>query len=126
MAGANADLLGGAIALSLMVLAILHVTGNTLVDVVTAIFFSFHHDSTLLSRIVLLCAFFLLLFSQKGGSFMALFTIADLHLSSAGDHKMDVFGSRWQGYTKNEKGGPSYMYRTISFGTKYVDSDSNQ
>ncbi len=31
---------------------------------------------------------------------MALFTIADLHLSSTGDHPMDVFGSRWQGYTE--------------------------
>ncbi len=31
---------------------------------------------------------------------MALFTIADLHFSACGDHKMDVFGSRWQNYTK--------------------------
>ncbi|MBE6629263.1 MAG: serine/threonine protein phosphatase [Ruminococcaceae bacterium] len=31
---------------------------------------------------------------------MSLFTIADLHLSSAADHPMDVFGSRWQGYTE--------------------------
>lgn len=30
---------------------------------------------------------------------MALFTIADLHLSATADHPMDVFGSRWQGYT---------------------------
>ena len=31
---------------------------------------------------------------------MALFTIADLHLSVTTDHPMDVFGSRWQGYTE--------------------------
>ena len=31
---------------------------------------------------------------------MSLFTMADLHLSLGHDHKMDVFGSRWQGYTK--------------------------
>lgn len=31
---------------------------------------------------------------------MSLFTIADLHLSQNGDHAMDVFGSRWQGYTE--------------------------
>ncbi len=31
---------------------------------------------------------------------MSIFTIADLHLSSATDHPMDVFGSRWQGYTE--------------------------
>ena len=31
---------------------------------------------------------------------MSLFTIADLHLSIAADHPMDVFGSRWQNYTK--------------------------
>ena len=31
---------------------------------------------------------------------MAVFTIADLHLSAATDHSMDVFGSRWQGYTE--------------------------
>lgn len=31
---------------------------------------------------------------------MALYTIADLHLSGATDHPMDVFGSRWQGYTE--------------------------
>lgn len=31
---------------------------------------------------------------------MSLFTIADLHLSTATDHPMDVFGSRWQGYTE--------------------------
>ena len=31
---------------------------------------------------------------------MALFTIADLHLSALGNHKMDVFGSRWQDYTQ--------------------------
>ena len=30
---------------------------------------------------------------------MSLFTIADLHLSLDHDHKMDVFGSRWQDYT---------------------------
>ncbi len=30
---------------------------------------------------------------------MSLFTIADLHLSAAGDHPMDVFGSRWKDYT---------------------------
>ena len=30
---------------------------------------------------------------------MALFTIADLHLSGATDHPMDVFGERWIGYT---------------------------
>jgi len=30
---------------------------------------------------------------------MALFTIADLHLSGAADHPMDVFGDRWVGYT---------------------------
>ena len=35
---------------------------------------------------------------------MALFTIADLHLSHGSDHAMDVFGSRWQNYvTKLEK-----------------------
>lgn len=31
---------------------------------------------------------------------MSLFTMADLHLSLDHDHKMDVFGSRWQGYTQ--------------------------
>ena len=31
---------------------------------------------------------------------MSLFTIADLHLSVASDHPMDVFGSRWQDYMK--------------------------
>ena len=31
---------------------------------------------------------------------MSVFTIADLHLSTASDHAMDVFGSRWQDYTK--------------------------
>lgn len=31
---------------------------------------------------------------------MSLFTIADLHLSVASDHSMDVFGSRWQDYMK--------------------------
>ncbi len=31
---------------------------------------------------------------------MAVFTIADLHLSTLSDHPMDVFGSRWQGYTE--------------------------
>ncbi len=31
---------------------------------------------------------------------MSLFTIADLHLSFGHDHKMDVFGSRWQDYTE--------------------------
>ncbi len=31
---------------------------------------------------------------------MALFTIADLHLSLAVPKKMDVFGHRWQGYTE--------------------------
>ena len=31
---------------------------------------------------------------------MAIFTIADLHLSCATDHPMDIFGSRWQGYTQ--------------------------
>ena len=30
---------------------------------------------------------------------MALFTMADLHLSVSTNKKMDVFGSRWQGYT---------------------------
>lgn len=30
---------------------------------------------------------------------MALFTIADLHLSNGSDHAMDVFGSRWHQYT---------------------------
>lgn len=30
---------------------------------------------------------------------MSLFVIADLHLSCASDHPMDIFGSRWQGYT---------------------------
>lgn len=30
---------------------------------------------------------------------MALFTIADLHLSNGSDHAMDVFGPRWQSYT---------------------------
>lgn len=31
---------------------------------------------------------------------MALFAIADLHLSQSSDHAMDIFGSRWQGYTE--------------------------
>ncbi|MBQ8341656.1 MAG: metallophosphoesterase [Clostridia bacterium] len=31
---------------------------------------------------------------------MSIFVIADLHLSSGTDHPMDVFGSRWQGYTE--------------------------
>lgn len=34
---------------------------------------------------------------------MALFAIADLHLSGASDHKMDVFGPRWQDYTQKIK-----------------------
>ena len=67
IARTHTDLLGGAIALSLVVLTILDVAGNTLVDVVTAIFFSFHHDSTLLSRIVLFCAVFQILFFGNGG-----------------------------------------------------------
>ena len=31
---------------------------------------------------------------------MSIFTIADLHLSATAEHPMDVFGARWQGYTK--------------------------
>lgn len=31
---------------------------------------------------------------------MALFTIADLHLSQSADHPMDVFGARWENYTE--------------------------
>ena len=31
---------------------------------------------------------------------MSVFVIADLHLSGSTDHPMDVFGSRWQGYTE--------------------------
>ncbi len=31
---------------------------------------------------------------------MSLFVIADLHLSADSDHPMDVFGSRWCGYTE--------------------------
>ena len=31
---------------------------------------------------------------------MSLFVIADLHLSCNSDHPMDVFGSRWRGYTE--------------------------
>ncbi len=31
---------------------------------------------------------------------MAVFVIADTHLSCASDHPMDVFGARWQGYTE--------------------------
>lgn len=31
---------------------------------------------------------------------MSIFVIADLHLSSTTDHPMDVFGSRWKGYTE--------------------------
>lgn len=31
---------------------------------------------------------------------MSLFVIADTHLSCASDHPMDIFGSRWQGYTE--------------------------
>ncbi|MBE6594993.1 MAG: serine/threonine protein phosphatase [Ruminococcaceae bacterium] len=31
---------------------------------------------------------------------MAVYTIADLHLSASSDHPMDVFGSRWQHYTQ--------------------------
>lgn len=31
---------------------------------------------------------------------MAVYTIADLHLSANADHPMDVFGARWQGYTE--------------------------
>ncbi|MBQ9801635.1 MAG: metallophosphoesterase [Clostridia bacterium] len=31
---------------------------------------------------------------------MSVFTIADLHLSTASDHGMDVFGSRWRDYTQ--------------------------
>ena len=31
---------------------------------------------------------------------MSVFAIADLHLSTASGHEMDVFGSRWQDYTK--------------------------
>ena len=31
---------------------------------------------------------------------MSVFTIADLHLSANANHPMDVFGARWQGYTK--------------------------
>lgn len=31
---------------------------------------------------------------------MSIFTIADLHLSANASHPMDVFGARWQGYTK--------------------------
>ncbi|MBQ8357162.1 MAG: metallophosphoesterase [Clostridia bacterium] len=31
---------------------------------------------------------------------MSLFVIADLHLSCASDHPMDIFGARWCGYTE--------------------------
>ena len=31
---------------------------------------------------------------------MAVFAIADLHLSASSDHPMDVFGSRWSNYTE--------------------------
>lgn len=31
---------------------------------------------------------------------MAVFTIADLHLSATSDHPMDVFGARWKNYTE--------------------------
>ena len=31
---------------------------------------------------------------------MSLFVMADLHLSCASDHPMDIFGSRWKGYTE--------------------------
>jgi len=31
---------------------------------------------------------------------MSIFVIADLHLSCASDHPMDIFGSRWHGYTE--------------------------
>ena len=31
---------------------------------------------------------------------MSIFVIADLHLSCASDHPMDIFGSRWKGYTE--------------------------
>lgn len=31
---------------------------------------------------------------------MAVFTIADLHLSATSDHPMDVFGARWRDYTE--------------------------
>ncbi|MBE6580047.1 MAG: serine/threonine protein phosphatase [Ruminococcaceae bacterium] len=31
---------------------------------------------------------------------MSVFTMADLHLSTASGHEMDVFGSRWRDYTK--------------------------
>ena len=53
---------------------------------------------------------------------MSLFTIADLHLSLATDHPMDVFGSRWKNYvqkiekneqkpSKNERGVLRVLYR---------------
>ena len=31
---------------------------------------------------------------------MSVFVISDLHLSCASDHPMDIFGSRWHGYTE--------------------------
>ena len=34
---------------------------------------------------------------------MAIYTMADLHLSTTASHPMDVFGDRWQGYTEKIK-----------------------
>lgn len=42
VAGAYGDLIGSAMAIALVILAILHITGNTVVDVVTAVFLFIH------------------------------------------------------------------------------------
>ena len=34
---------------------------------------------------------------------MALYAMADLHLSTENNKPMDIFGSRWQGYTEKIK-----------------------
>lgn len=44
---------------------------------------------------------------------MALYVIADLHLSLGADKPMDVFGGRWEGYMdKLRAGWPSSGRRT--------------
>ena len=50
-------------------------------------------------KTLLKVSFFILDFSERSPH-VSLFTIADLHLSLATDHQMDVFGSRWKDYTK--------------------------
>ena len=85
-----------------VILAVLHIAGDTLVNALSVL--AIHiHGLYLLSLDTNSMRHFALNYSIKiltKGAPMSLFTIADLHLSTATDHPMDVFGSRWQSYTQ--------------------------